>query len=377
MGCLLERCEPMILRACRRIVRSEELARDLAQEAMLQAFLSLDRLRSNASVRSWLYGITLNVCRSYLRQQAQAAYSLEAMLGGMVFEALPFGAEAAAPQAVVEEHELRRSLFAAVQALPPAERQATQLFYYEQRSVQEIANALDISAVAVKGRLYKSRRRLRAALAELYPERANTVVRDERSKGMIQVVIADVVTQERKIEGIDRPLLLHVVALFDNAGRRMLPIWVGPQEGQAIAMGMRRYAVPRPMTYEFAARILEAAGATIEEVRVESLREETFFAVTKIRSAQGTNEVDTRPSDALALAVRTGCPIYVAPEVMEKAGIPIPGDVAVPTGKGMDQLLQGFEEVRKQYMTTARPTQTPEAQECSRQELISAVFGTS
>src|SRR5258708_5644455 len=112
MGCLLARCEPLVLRACTRMLGSAEPARDLAQEAMLQAYLSLDRLREDASFRSWLYGIALNVCRSFIRAQAQAPWVMEELAGGLAFDALPFSAGPPSPQAAVEERELQRMVFA-------------------------------------------------------------------------------------------------------------------------------------------------------------------------------------------------------------------------------------------------------------------------
>jgi RNA polymerase sigma factor (sigma-70 family) len=373
LGCLFERCEPLVLRACTRMLGSADLAHDLTQEAMMQAFLSLDRLRADASFRSWLYGIALNVCRSFIRAQAQLPYSLEAMTGGLAFDALPFGTGQSSPQMVAEERELQRLVFAAVESLPRAEREATLLFYFEQLSLHEIATALGISLAAVKGRLYKSRLRLRERLTALDPEWAASTVRHERRKAMIKVTVADVVTRESKVEGVERPLMMFVVVLYDEAGRRMLPIWVGPAEGQGIAMGIRHYAAIRPMTFEFAASILAAAGAKLEEVRIESLREETFYAVAKIRNGNTVKEIDARPSDALGLAVRTGCPIYVTPEVMEKAGSAIPPNVAGPEGRGIDQLIQGFEEGMK--MPKPWRVRTPEEIVKSQEELVALVFG--
>ena len=375
LGCLLERCEPLVLRACTRMLGNADLAHDLAQEAMLQAFLSLDRLRADTSFRSWLYGIALNICRGFIRAQAQLPYSLEAMTGGLAFDALPFGTGQPSPQTVAEERELQRMVFAALESLPPAEREATLLFYYEQLSLHEIALALGISLTAVKGRLYKSRLHLRERLTALDPEWVDTLVRQERRKAMIKVTVADVVTRESKVEGHERPLLMFVVVLVDESGRQMLPIWVGPQEGQAIAMGVRRFDVPRPMAFEFAASILAASGATLEEIRIESLRDDTFYAVAKIRHGNSVQEIDARPSDALGLAVRTGCPIYVSPDVMEKAGNPIPANAMTPGGKGIEQLLRGFEEGWKQNMAQVRQARSAEEIEKSRQELVALVFG--
>jgi len=129
------------------------------------------------------------------------------------------------------------------------------------------------------------------------------------------------------------------------------------------------------MTFEFTASILAASGATLDEVRIESLREETFYAVAKIRNGNSVKEIDARPSDALGLAVRTGCPIYVSPEVMDKAGSAIPANATMAGGKGIDQLLQGFEEGWKQTVAQVKQIRSAEEMEQSRQELLTAVFG--
>ena len=86
--------------------------------------------------------------------------------------------------------------------------------------------------------------------------------------------------------------------------------------------------------------MISATGAEVEEVRVEELREDTFYAVIVIRAAGKSTEVDARPSDAFALAVRTGCPIFVAEEVMEQSGRHIPeGFPTKPLGAGMDSIV--------------------------------------
>src|SRR5215472_18373679 len=82
-GQLIERYQQMVKRIALGMIADEEIARELAQEAILQAYLSLDHLRDNTRFKSWLYGIALNVCRSYIRDQKINPYSLEAMMGGM------------------------------------------------------------------------------------------------------------------------------------------------------------------------------------------------------------------------------------------------------------------------------------------------------
>src|SRR5207237_9066485 len=204
---------------------------------------------------------------------------------------------APSPQEVAEVRDLHRRLLRSVAALPPAEREATLLFYYDQLSVHEVAATLGISPNAVKVRLHKARRHLRD---HLLPQ---GIAPGERGrKTMRKVSVADVVKRERKDDD-GKSSAWYIVVLHDEAGQRALPIWVGPWEGQAIAMGLREFRSPRPMTYNFMASLLSAAGVNLESVQIASLREETFYATVKLRNGQNVAEVDARPSDAVALAL--------------------------------------------------------------------------
>ena len=328
-GQLIERYQPMAGRIALGVVAHDEVARELAQEAMLQAYLSLDRLRDDGRLGSWLYGIVLNVCRSHIRGQKTAPLSLEAIVGGLRFDAVPFTNIEPSPEDVVEAQELHTTVLQAVSTLSPKNRAATLLFYYEQLSVREIAATLGVSVSAVKGRLHKARGQLRGILVSVYSDLNVREPLKRREIQMVEVTIADVVQREQKDLETDRTSTQYVVLLLDQNGRRLLPIWVGPAEGQAIAIGLRDVEVPRPLTHAFMVNLLEAVGFELEEVRVEKLRGDTFYAVVKLRSGDTVRGVDARPSDALALAVYTGRPIYAAEEVMEKTGMSIPEDVAI------------------------------------------------
>ena len=155
------------------MIANEEIARELAQEALLQAYLSLDHLRDATRFKSWLYGITLNVCRNFIRERKIDLCSLDALMGGMSHDISCLAVEAVDPEEMVEERELHRVVLDAVQSLSPKERVATLLFYYEQLSMQEIATILGISVVAVKGRLFKSRKQLRERLLPLLGDMDN------------------------------------------------------------------------------------------------------------------------------------------------------------------------------------------------------------
>ncbi len=375
-GRLVERYQQMARRVAVCMVDDDDLAWELTQEAMLQAYLSLGHLRDETVFRSWLYGIVLNVCRSYLRDQ-KTVLAWQDLAGGVRFCESSFSESAPDPQWVAEERELHRKVLEAIQTLPPGSRAATLLFYYEQLSLQEIAAVLNISITAVKGRLHKARQRLREQLLALYPE-SEQALAERRRKAMVKVTIADVVKRELPSEQPGHPRTHYIIVLLDEAGRRALPIWVGPWEGEALAIGLRRYTTARPMTFEFMHKLLEAVGVTVAEVRIEALMQDTFYAVVKLRHGDTVQELDARPSDAVALAVRTGSPILAAEEVLARAGVDIPAELAsVPQGKGLDDIMRDLEERRREAASCRRPP-TPEEMDRlhqTQQELVAFVFG--
>ena len=104
---------------------------------------------------------------------------------------------------------------------------------------------------------------------------------------------------------------------------RLLPIWIGVQEATAIVIALEATeAPPRPMSYDLMARLLESCGARVESVEVSRIEEGTFYATITLATPAGRVEVDARPSDSIALAVRVGAPLFVAQDVMDAAGIP-------------------------------------------------------
>lgn len=166
-GQLVSRYQPMAQRLATRAIANGDLAQELVQDAMLQAYLSLDKLSDPTCFKSWLYGIVLNICRSNLRRRKVICFSLEAMLSNLVDEAPPIAASSPDPQIVAEQEELHAAVQEAVGTLSTKNRSAILLFYHEQFSLQEVANHLNISVSAVKGRLYKSRQQLKEQLSLL------------------------------------------------------------------------------------------------------------------------------------------------------------------------------------------------------------------
>lgn len=111
----------------------------------------------------------------------------------------------------------------------------------------------------------------------------------------------------------------YALLLKEVYGMRRLPIIIGSFEAQSIALEMEGIKPPRPLTHDLLKTIIDNLGATITEIIIDELRDNTFYAKIKIEVATLTNEIDSRPSDAIALAVRTGSPLYVSEEVMRLA----------------------------------------------------------
>jgi len=111
----------------------------------------------------------------------------------------------------------------------------------------------------------------------------------------------------------------YAILLKEINGNRRLPIIIGAFEAQAIALEIEGIKPPRPLTHDLLKQIIDSLGAAVMEVVIDELRENTFYAKIILEVSALTNEVDARPSDAIALAVRTQSPIYVAEKVMEAA----------------------------------------------------------
>ena len=112
----------------------------------------------------------------------------------------------------------------------------------------------------------------------------------------------------------------RVVILRETNGNRFLPIWIGQFEAEAIAMFLQEVEAVRPMTHDLLKNVLQGLGAVLERVEIHDLRDDVFYARLMIRSGDQQIEVDSRPSDGLALAIRVHAPIFVAEAVMERAG---------------------------------------------------------
>jgi uncharacterized protein len=131
-----------------------------------------------------------------------------------------------------------------------------------------------------------------------------------------------------------------IVLLKTAEGNRFLPIWIGHAEAAAILMRIQGASTPRPMTHDLLSDVLDQMEAKCEKVSVTELRDNTFFASITISMNGSELEIDSRPSDALALAVRTSAPIFAADEVIEESAIEFEGEEVEDT----EQVVEKFKD---------------------------------
>lgn len=126
---------------------------------------------------------------------------------------------------------------------------------------------------------------------------------------------------EMKIRGLvmDPSTSMPIVILKDTQSDTVLPIWVGLYEANAIAIEIEKTATPRPMTHDLLRNLVQGLNGAVDRVVVTELRNDTFYAVVWMRQGEELVTVDARPSDAIALALRCDCPIFVSEEVLRIA----------------------------------------------------------
>ncbi len=306
------------MRLARRMVGEDDCARELVQEALLQAYLSLETLRDGERFGAWLCGIVANLGRDQLRTKPPVL--------PLVGEVEASGPD---PQQRAEGRQLRQRLAAAMERLTPKIRAAARLYYFEHYSIAQIARQLGIAPGAVKARLHQGRQRLRGNLGALYEE-LYAGQNQLRSGQMEKAEIGDVIKQGDNC----------LVVLVTGEGDRCLPITIGAAEGFALALGLKGLTPARPQSLNFAARLLGATGGRLEEVRIEQLKDHVFYAVARVRAGDRVEAVDCRPSDGMALAVQTEAPLFIAGEVMEAAGRALPDETRAAMGQGLEDIAQ-------------------------------------
>jgi bifunctional DNase/RNase len=175
---------------------------------------------------------------------------------------------------------------------------------------------------------------------------------------MVEMKVDDVLVRvagdQQEVVGEQR-----VVVLAERAGDRLIAIWIGAPEGDALALRLTGNATPRPMTFDLMAEMLRTTGARIEHVNVTALRDRTFYATVALAVDGRIEEVDARPSDAINLAVRVGASIFADEGVLTEEGVPpdrLPEKLARDEGREEGDVPAGeWVSLSHELLTRLRP----------------------
>lgn len=367
-GTLADRYSQRAYRVALRMVGDADLAREMVQETLLQAYLALATLRAPALFGAWLLRIVQNVCHLHLRSQARLRHAVD----------WPDAAEWLVDDGVIdpftqiERQEEANLIQRAIGALSPKNQAATWLYYMEAMSVEEIAQTLNASPNAVKGRLFQARKQLRTELAPLFAPQitatpAQSVIQQRKP------TMAQISTIKTLPDAKDN----RTVYLLDTVGLRYLRIWIGPYEADQIQMQLAGTPGARPMTYRYFANFLQAMAIQLEAVRVTRLHETLYYAISQFRNGDLVKEVDGRPSDAIGLALHTGSPIFVDDEIMAQQGQPLPDPLDVEAWFAAERARLGEErqklaEWQTEFYNTITTRFTPHAQSALQQAIALA-----
>jgi hypothetical protein len=151
---------------------------------------------------------------------------------------------------------------------------------------------------------------------------------------------------EVRIRGLmmDPSTSMPIVVLKDVASETVMPIWLGIFEANSIALEIEKVAAPRPMTHDLTRNLIRNLNAQLERVVISELKDDTFYATLWLQQGDEPLVLDARPSDALALALRADCPIYVTDEVMQKAKLNTTGQAEGPTAEQLRGWLEGLND---------------------------------
>jgi bifunctional DNase/RNase len=162
---------------------------------------------------------------------------------------------------------------------------------------------------------------------------------------------------EMKVAGIALDAITRspIVLLKDSTDRRALPIYIGQEQARAIMGALEKQKPPRPLTHDLIVNMFTAWNMTLEKVIIHSLQKDTFYAVLIVQQGETKQEIDARPSDAIAIALRTNTPIWVVEEVVADASIPVDRDADEAEQEAFREFLSDLrpEDLIKRFGSTS------------------------
>ena len=337
-GLLVAKYQNAVYGLCFHMVGNFADAQDLTQETFVKAYLDLAKMRDPSRFASWLHGIAVNMCRMWLRDRKGANdLPLE-----VVAETEGKFADNGSPEEHAEAEELRLSIREAIASLSERNRLAITLYYIDGLTYDEIGDFLSLSQSAIKSRMHRARKQLKEGLISMVEKDFDE---HKLPEDFPEKVVQEVVVKNVKME---KETKVPVVILQNKADEeQLLPIWIGTFEAFAIIHRLEEKQTPRPMTHDLMANILKEFDMKVIRVVVTDLQEDTFYAKITIESDGVRKEIDARPSDSIALALRTGVPIFVAKSVLSESGVRVTEEGLKPGKLADKELVELIEEYVK------------------------------
>lgn len=312
---LASRYSESVLRLCVRLLSDPVEAQDVAQEALLQAFLGLNQLQQPGRFGAWLHAIAANLSHSILRRgKPMSMEALEAIgQGGFQRTSLiPH------PEQVVAARETHDAIVSALMDLSTVNREAVVGYYVQGYSYAELASLLGVPVSTIKSRLFKGRQQLRLRLAHLrQPARFPTPQQQEEIPMRTELI-------PLQIETICEYALTQrsILVLRTLTGDRYLPIKLLLDEAAEIERALKSQPAVLPLApQDTLLQLASKLGGRMEQVILRSLAKQNYYASLVLVQDGQSVEVDCRLSDALVLAVHAQIPILCAPATLEETTI--------------------------------------------------------
>lgn len=307
------------------IVNDGDIAKDLVQNAFMEAYFCISNLNDKNSFKQWMGGIVNNICKNYLRDNTKRYLSLK-----------QYYEEFRDSQLIVEE-KIMDIVLAAIETLDKQNEKIVYAFYYEGKSILEICNEFSITEALVKVRLHRARKELKVFLEK------NLDLKEYQhyfisKKAMKKVRIIDMILGGENKKSCS-------LLLYDEESQRVLPIVITKEEAESMLIAMKNIGFPRPMTFNLITEIIRTNDLKPEGAYITELSGGVFISVLKLKNERSITAYDARPSDSITIALMFGCPIFVSHKIINKVGFPVPKkyENMTPQEKGIEQLTQLIE----------------------------------
>ena len=308
-----------------KIIGDSDVAKDLVQESFIEAYFCIGNLKDKSAFKPWLGGIVKNVCKNYLRIHSRQFKSLKQYV------------ECQHDIEAQEDGKIIEIITQAIGTLSKPSGDIIFAFYYDGKSILDISSEFGITPALTKVSIHRARKELKAII-----EKTSGVeyykTYHKNKKAMKQVKIIDLIPSSNDLKA-------WIIALHEEELNLVLPIVITTELAAAMAAGIKGIVLSRPLTHHLLAEVLSTNGIQPESACITNIENGIYHSVLKVKGQHGLQEYDARPSDAINIAIRFGCPIFVSQAVIKKAGIQIPEKFSnqPPLEKGITQLIQYIE----------------------------------